>query len=555
MAKYGLGLDFGTLSVRALIAEVGTGRELAAVESVYPHAVLDRALPDGTPLPPDWALQDPSDYVECLYAAVPEAVRMSGVAPEDIIGIGLDCTACTILPTDASGEPLCLRERWSGNPHAWVKLWKHHAAQGYADRMTSLAVERGEGFLAGYGGKVSSEWMLPKVFETYREAPDVYAAAARFVEAGDWLVWKLCGAWTRAQGMAGVKSFWRKGMNGPGREYLAALDPGFAGVMEEKFADPVLPIGMRAGGLLPEMAARLGLRPGTAVATANVDAHVALPPAGIVDPGELLMIMGTSAVHIVLGAESKPVPGICGAVEDSVVPGLIGYEAGQTGFGDQFAWFVRSALPEELSREARGRGLDIHALLAEKAARLRPGESGLLALDWWNGNRSVLVDADLTGLIVGMTLQTRPEEIYRAIVEATAFGTRMIIETFVRSGVTVDRLCACGGIAQKNPFLMQLFADVTNREIRIARSRQAPALGSAMFGAVAAGGANGGYDDIRQAAREMGGVLDTVYRPDAANAAAYDALYEQYVRLHDLFGRGGCDVMKRLKAIRAGERP
>ena len=552
MIKYVLGLDFGTLSVRALIAEVGSGRELATAERAYPHAVLDRALPDGRPLPPDWALQHPGDYIECLYAAIPEAMRAAGVRAEDVVGVGLDCTACTILPVDASGEPLCCQERWRGEPHAWMKLWKHHGAQAYADRMTALARERGESFLASYGGKVSSEWMLPKVFETYREAPEAYAAAARFVEAGDWLVWKMTGVWTRAQGMAGYKSFWRKGENGPSRAYLAALDPGFERVMEEKFADPIAPLGTRVGGLLPEMAERLGLRAGTAVAAANVDAHVSLPPAGVVDPGTLLMIMGTSACHIVLGREERLVPGMCGAVEDGVVPGLIGYEAGQSGFGDQFAWFLKNALPEEVTAEARASGKDLHTLLAEKASRLRPGESGLLALDWWNGNRSVLVDADLSGLLVGLTLQTRPEEIYRALVEAVAFGTRKIIETFTENGVAVERLCACGGIAQKNPFLMQIFADVTGREIRIARSKQTPALGSAMFGAVAAGRAAGGWDDIREAARAMGGALETVYRPDAAAHALYDELYAQYVRLHDLFGRGGCDVMKRLKEMRRG---
>ncbi|MDO4739227.1 MAG: ribulokinase [Eubacteriales bacterium] len=550
MANYVLGVDFGTLSARALVAEVGTGRELASAVMEYPHAVLDRQLPGGKVLPPDWALQHPQDYIDCLRTIIPQAIARAGVAREQIIGVGVDCTASTVGPVDEQGTPLCLLPQWADEPHAWFKLWKHHGAQEEARRMTQAALARGENFLGRYGGKVSSEWMLPKIWETLRCAPQVYDAAASFVEAGDWIVFRLTGQRTRNCSMAGYKAMWNKREGYPDKGYLRALDPRLEHVFEEKYAGAPLSVGSCAGFVTKEAAELFGLPEGCAVAVANIDAHVSLPPAGLTGSGEMLMIMGTSTCHIMLGDEEKLVPGMCGAVEDGVVPGLIGYEAGQSCVGDHFDWLVKHAMPAAYAREAEARGMDAHALLTEKAAALRPGESGLIALDWWNGNRSVLVDADLTGLLVGLTLQTRAEEIYRALIEATAYGTRKIIEAFEHSGVESRALYACGGIAQKNKLLMQIYADVTGREIRIARSSQTPALGSAMFGAVAAGRARGGYDTIEQAAREMGGTLETVYRPQEESVRVYDELYAEYERLHDEFGRGANDVMKRLKALR-----
>jgi L-ribulokinase len=311
------------------------------------------------------------------------------------------------------------------------------------------------------------------------------------------------------------------------------------------------PIGEKAGELTEQAAAWTGLEPGTAVAVANVDAHVSVPAATVTEVGRMVMIMGTSICHMVLGPEEHLVPGICGYVEDGILPGLFGYEAGQSCVGDHFAWFVENCVPAAYEREAQARGLDIHQLLEEKAAGLKPGESGLLALDWWNGNRSVLVDVDLTGLLLGATLATKPEEIYRALIEATAFGTRVIVEAFETNGVPVTELVACGGLPEKNKLLMQIYADVTGREFKVSASKQTPALGSAMFGAVAAGKRRGGYDSIYEATRYMARLKDEVYRPIPENRMVYDQLYAEYVRLHDYFGRGENDVMKRLKQIKA----
>lgn len=550
--KYSLGIDFGTLSARALLVEVETGREVTSSVYEYSNGVIDEVLPSsGEKLPPDWALQDPADYLTALETTVPEVLKKSGVSPEDVVGIGIDFTACTMLPIDKTGKPLRFDAKWEKNPHAWVKLWKHHAAQPEANKINELAEKRGEGFLQRYGGKISSEWFFSKALQILNEAPEVYEAADKFIEAGDWVVMQMTGVETRNACTAGYKAMWEKASGFPSNEYFKALDPRFEHVVDEKMSRCISPIGDKAGELTTEMAAKMGLRPGTAVGVANVDAHVAVPAATVVTEGRMVMIMGTSTCHMILGAEPKIVEGMCGYVEDGILPGFFGFEAGQSCVGDHFAWYTENCVPESYTNEAKNRGISVHELLTEKASRLKPGESGLLALDWWNGNRSVLVDTDLTGMMLGMTLNTKPEEIYRALIEATAFGTNIIIEAFQNNGVAVNEIVACGGLPERNEMLMQIYADVTNREFMIAKSPQTCALGSAMWGAVAAGKARGGYDDIKDAAAKMAMVKDKTFKPNAEAHKVYTKLYAEYKKLHDYFGRGGNDVMKRLKELRA----
>jgi L-ribulokinase len=405
--------------------------------------------------------------------------------------------------------------------------------------------------LSRYGGKISSEWLFPKIWETLNKAPQVYEAADRFIEAADWIVLQLTGQECRNSCTAGYKAIWHKQAGYPGDDFFAALDPRLRRVVDEKLSRKIYPLGQRAGSLTPEMAKLTGLRPGIAVSVGNVDAHVSVPAVAVVEPARMVIIMGTSNCHMVLGAGEHIVPGMCGVVEDGIIPGLQGYEAGQSCVGDHFAWFVERCAPAAYRDEAQARGIDLHQLLEEEAARQKPGEHGLLALDWWNGNRSVLVDVDLTGMLLGATLATRPEEIYRALIEATAYGTRMIIDTFQNNGVAVDEIVACGGLPERNKLLMQIYADVTGREIKVSASKQAPALGSAMFGAVAAGRAAGGYDSIFEAVPHMARLKDDLYRPIPEHRAVYDEIYAEYVRLHDYFGRGQNDAMKRLKALKA----
>jgi len=551
--KYSIGVDFGTLSGRAVLVDLETGAEVASAVSEYAHGVMDEYLPDGaTRLPQDFALQHPRDYLDVFSSAIPAVLKEAGVNAADVVGVAVDFTACTVLPVDAAGEPLCFQKRHASNPHAYVKLWKHHAAQDEANRLNETAEVRGEAFLKRYGGKISSEWLVPKAWQILDEAPEIYGECAGIMEATDWVTMQLCGAETRSSCTAGYKAMWSKKDGYPSPDFYRALDPRLENLVRDKLSPGLIrPIGAKAGEITEKAAELTGLLPGTAVAVGNVDAHVSVPAVGISSPGKMLMIMGTSTCHVMLGSEVKTVPGMCGVVEDGVIPGFAGYEAGQSCVGDHFEWFVENAVPEEYRLAAKAAGQNIHEYLSEKAARLKPGESGLLALDWWNGNRSVLVDVDLTGMLLGCTLQTRPEEIYRALVEATAYGTRMIIETFNESGAPVEELYAAGGIAEKNPLIMQIYADVTNKPIKISGSPQAPALGAAMFGAVAAGKARGGFDTIGEAAKVMAKLKDVAYKPDPAGAAVYDKLYAEYRILHDYFGRGGNDVMKRLKAIKA----
>jgi L-ribulokinase len=551
--KYALGIDFGTESGRAVLVETNTGKEIATSIYPYENGVIDEKLPiDGDPvqLEPEWALQDPQDYIRTFQKTVPDVLSQTGVNPEDVIGIGIDFTACTMLPVKSDGTPLCDLSDYRRNPHAWIKLWKHHAAQPEADKINTTARQLNQKWLDRYGGKISSEWFFAKTLQILDEAPEIYAAADRLIEAADWVVWQLTGVEKRNSCTAGYKAMWSKREGYPPDAFFKELDPRLENVIDQKMSRTIYPIGEKAGELTARAAGWTGLKEGTAVAIANVDAHVSVPAATVTEPGRMVMIMGTSICHMVLGHEERTVEGMCGFVEDGIIPGLFGFEAGQSGVGDIFAWFVSNCIPEDYHQEAQRRNLDIHQLLEEKTASQRPGEHGLLALDWWNGNRSVLVDVDLSGLLIGATLGTKPEDIYRALIEATAYGTRVIIEAFEQNGVKVNELVACGGLPEKNKLLMQIYADVTGRNFKISASKQTPALGSAMFGAVAAGGRAGGYDTIFEAAKHMARLKDEEYLPIPANQKIYDRLYAEYLRLHDYFGRGGNDVMKTLKQIR-----
>lgn len=552
--KYAIGLDYGTQSGRAVLVDLHDGTEIAEHVTPYRHHVIDERLPiSGTKLEHDWALQHPADYIEVLEQSIPAVVQQSGVEPSDIIGIGIDFTACTILPIDADGTPLCVQTQYRDNPHSWVKLWKHHAAQEEADQITSQALSSGEKWLPRYGGTISCEWMHAKIWQVLDEAPEIFEASDQFVEAVDWVISQMTGTLKRGSCTAGYKALWHKQDGYPSNEFLESLDARLANLHDTKLRGEVLSLGSKAGELTAAMAERIGLEAGTAVAVGIIDAHAGMPGVGVVTPGKLVMAMGTSICHLLLADEEKHVEGVGGVVEDGIIPGYYAYEAGQAAVGDIFEWYVEEAVPAYIHKDAEAAGESVHQYLTRKASELSPGQSGLLALDWWNGNRSVLVDPSLTGTIVGLNLLTKPWEIYRTLFEATAFGTRKIIEAFEQNGFVIDELYACGGLPQKNALLMQIYADVTNKEIKIADSKQTNALGAAMYGAVAAGAAKGGYDSLVDAAAAMGRVRKDTYKPDPQRAAVYNQLYVEYLQLHDYFGRGGNDVMKRLRAIKEGQ--
>ena len=541
MSKYVIGIDYGTLSGRCVLVDVNSGDEIAESVLNYAHAVMDECLPNGEKLPSNYALQHPKDYLEVLKTTVPDVLNKANVSSDDVVGIGIDFTACTILPMDKNGTPLCMKEAYKDNKHAYVKLWKHHAAQGDADEINKLASKRGEKWLRIYGGQRSCEWALPKILQVLREAPEIYNDTYRFIEAADWLSLMLTGEETHSASFAGYKGLWNAETGYPSNDFMISLDSRLDGIVGTKLSTNVLGIGKIAGYISEKGAELSGLKAGTPVALPMIDAHAAMPALNITDDGSLMLIVGTSSCHILNSKDGKNVEGICGYVKDGVIPGLYTYDAGQAGAGDIFDWFVKNCVPAIYTQEANEKGISIHKLLREKASKLEVGESGLLALDWWNGNRSVLENSNLTGMILGMTLQTKPEEIYRALIEATAYGLKVIVEQYENSGITINSICAAGGIAQKDEMMMQIYADVLNREIRIAGSTQAGALGSAIYASVAAGI----YADVKTAAGKLSKPDIKVYTPVSENAKKYKLLYKEYRILHDYFGKEN-KVMERL---------
>lgn len=541
--KYVIGIDFGTLSGRTVLLDAQNGFEIAVSELAYPHAVMDEKLPCGKPLPDKFALQHPADYLEVLKTTIPEVLKLGNVAPDEVAGLGIDFTSCTLMPIKEDGTPLCMTDRFVSEPHAYVKLWKHHAAQAEADEVTRVAKERGEDWIDTFGSKISCEWAVPKILETLRKAPEVYEAAERFIEAGDWLSLMLTGEESHAAAFAGYKAFWRTGIGYPSKEYFAALDPRLENLIGTKLSSEVHTVEKIAGRLCERGAALTGLSVGTALALPMIDAHAALSAVGAVNAGDFVMIIGTSSCHIMHGSTKADVPGICGYVENGVIPDCTTYEAGQSAVGDTFAWFVDNLVPAAYTDDAEKRGISVHALLREKASALAVGESGLIALDWMGGNRSVLNNSNLSGMIIGLTLRTRAEEIYRALLESTAYGSRVIIEQFEKNGLPVREIRAAGGIAKKDPLMMQIYADVLGKPIHIADTAQAGAIGSAIYAAYAAGM----YPTVNEAAKTLGVGCSKVYMPISENVKKYDGLYCEYVKLHDYFGRGENDVMLKLK--------
>ncbi len=538
MARLAIGLDFGTESARMVLVDVETGEEAGEAIHPYPHGVLSRSLPDGTLLPPDWALQHPGDYVEAAAVLLRQAQQAAD--RHRIVGVGIDFTSCTILPVTKEGTPLCLSPDYAREPHAWVKLWKHHGAQRQADRLNALR----PGFLDLYGGRTSSEWLHAKALQILEEAPAVFAAADRIVEAGDWIVWQLTGGEVRSICQAGYKAHWQPESGYPGAAFLASLHPGFPALLD-KLASPQ-PVGRRAGGLTADWAQRTGLPAGLPVAVALIDAHAAVPGLAVGEPGKLVMVMGTSTVHLLLSRHQVAIPGISGVVRDSVLPGLQAYEAGQAATGDALEWWVHT-----LAWAAGGRTDGLLAALEHEAAQMAPGAASLIALDWWNGSRTPLVNADLSAVLAGLTISTQPAEIFRSIVEATAFGTRQVIEILeAGKGVEpVTEMRVCGGLT-RSALIMQVYADVTGRALRASSTPHASARGAAIYGALAAGAAGAGYDDPADALRHMGVQDFREFHPDPRAHARYDLLYTMYRELHRHFGEGGTPLLKRLKELR-----
>jgi L-ribulokinase len=550
-----VGVDFGTLSARAVVVRASDGAELGTGLGEYAHGSIERTLPSsGRPLPPDWALQDPADWRTALGTAVREALRDAGADPSAVAGIGTDFTACTVLPVRRDGTPLCEVPELRDRPHAWPKLWKHHAAQPQADRINELAHARQEEWISRYGGRISAEWEFAKALQLLEEDPDTYRRTERWIEAADWIIWQLCGTETRNACTAGYKGIYQDGRY-PSEDYLKAVNPEFGDFAQTRLAGlPLSALGSKAGTLTSAGARLTGLPEGISVAAGNVDAHVTAPATRATAPGQMVAIMGTSTCHVMNGDHLADVPGICGVVDGGIIEGKFGYEAGQSAVGDIFAWWTGLGVPESYLADAAERGQSLHEYLSSRCEGKPVGAHGLVALDWMGGNRSILVDHHLSGVIVGLTLATAPEEVYLALLEATAYGTRVIIEAFDAAGVPVTEFIVAGGL-KRNRLLMQIYADVLRRPVSVAVSDQAPAAGSAIHAAVAAGL----HADVAAAAAVMGRVEQAAYLPDQGRADSYDELFAEYRTLHDYFAgrpeRGGNDVLHRLRSRRNGVTP
>jgi len=545
--SYVIGLDFGSLSCRGILADVRNGSILAEAEAAYPHGILTESLPDGTPLAGSWCLQHPEDYLTVLDQILPR-LSGNGIAPsEEIIGIGVDFTASTVIPMDEHFKPLCYT--YPSRPHAWPKLWKHHGAQSQAERLTHLCRKIAPEYLDRYGGRISSECLPSKVLQVFEEDPELFEQTHSFIEAMDYVTGLLCGKPAFGASVAIAKAMYSRETGYPDREFFGAFHPQLKDLAKEKLTarydrtSPVFP-GEKAGELCEEMAARYGLPAGIAISSPQMDAYAAIPGIGIGRPGKMLFVVGTSTGIMLLSKEKKKVEGVTACLRDTCFPGLWTYASGQASVGDAFGWFVDQCVPEEYKREAERQNQSVHQYLTRKAALLKPGESGLLALDWLGGNRSRLANADLSGMILGLTLATKPEHIYRSLLEATAFGARIIAEGYKEAGVPVEEIWVCGGIANKNPLMMQLYADVLEQTLYVSDCTQACALGSAVYAAAAAGVGN-----IFETVEAMGSRSCKVYTPDSASFPTYRKLYGEYKRLHDYFGKGENAVMERLRSI------
>ncbi|MFH2069528.1 MAG: ribulokinase [Candidatus Omnitrophota bacterium] len=562
--QYSLGLDFGTNSVRALLVELSGGKETATFIWNYRRGKNGVIVSANDPL---FARQHPADYVEgtgdVVKGVIKEAKKNDpDFTPDKIIGIGVDTTGSTPIPVDKSGRPLAFNKQFSGNPNSYAWLWKDHTSAEEAEEITSKAKKNHPEYLRRCGGRYSSEWFFAKILHLSRVDKKVFRAAESFVELEDFIPALLADNLApkklkRGICAAGHKALYCSRWNGlPSEAFLVSLSPNFKG-LRNRLYEEAYPAGDRAGRVSRRWAQELGLKEGIAVSVGAFDAHLGAVGAGIEKNG-LVKVIGTSTCDLmVFPADNErrleKIEGMCGLAESSIIPGSIGLEAGQSAVGDIFAWFAENCVPANYSAAAEKSGKDIQAYLSEKAARLAPGESGLLALDWNNGNRSVLVDQKLSGLLLGQTLATRPEEIYRALIEATGFGARTIIDRIEKSGENIKKVITCGGIPKKNPLLMQTYSNILNRPLKIAASEQTCALGAALVGAVAAGREAGGFSSVEEGQKVLCRFEAKEYRPDKKSVAAYQKLYRLYGQLHDAFGRPDSalfSVMKELMQIK-----
>lgn len=539
---YSIGIDYGTGSGRVFLVQTENGKIISQYIKPYTHGTIDEEL-NGQKLPHGFSLQNANDYLEVLEEGIPHVLKESKVNPNEIVGLGIDFTSSTVIFVDKDMNPIHNKSGFEDNPHAYVKLWKHHGAEAEADLLYNTAIKQKKRWLGNYGYNVSSEWMIPKIMEVMNKAPEVLEATYAIMDAGDWIVNKLTSQNIRSNCGLGFKSFWEE-ENGFHYDLFDKINQTLSDVVRNKLEAPIVNIGNTAGILSDEMANKLGLTANTQVSPFIIDAHSSLLGIGSEREGQMTMVMGTSTCHLMLSKEQKKVPGISGSVKGAIIPELFAYEAGQSAVGDLFEYAVNQA-PKSYIDEADERGISIHQLLEEKTTNKLPGSSGLIALDWHNGNRSVLSDSSLRGSLFGLTLHTKHEDIYRAYLEATAFGTKMIMQQYEDWGMHVEDVFACGGIPKRNKLLMDIYANVLNKKVTVIDSEYAPAIGAAILGAVA----GGAYKTVKDAAQAMKEPVLYEIEPDPSKVERYALLFNSYKELHDIHGYKKARIMKSVASL------
>lgn len=548
-SKYVLGFDYGTLSSRIVAVNLENGDVEFTESCDYPSAVINTILPCGTKLLSDnWFLQDADDYLFVMKSLISDMFKNTSINSSDISAVGVDFTNCTVVAVDKSGKPMSSVPQYRNNPHSWVKLWKHHAAQKYASELEQYMLDENTEWFGEYGRNVSSEWFFPKLIQVFIEDRAMFDATDIYLDATDYMVYALTGNIIRSSAILGVNAFYSEERGLPKAEFFDRIYPGFGTAVINKIRGDIKPVGESAGHLTDEMAEYLGLNPDVVVSVGHGDSEVAACGLGVSESGCMIMAMGTSTCYQMLYHEKKVFDGLCAVVKDGMIPGFYAYETGQPAVGDVFAWFAGNSVPAEYKEEAENRKISVLDLLNEKAQALKVGESGLVALDWLNGNRSILMDYELSGAVIGMNLKTKCEEIYRAFVEATAFNARRIFDEHEKAGIHISKVYGAGGLPLKSNFIMQVYADILNKEIIVPQIENSTALGAGVCAAVALGKMRGGYDSFKDAQSILVKGKEFKYQPDSENVAQYNRLYEIYCKMHDYFGTDS-DIMHELHKI------
>lgn len=547
MSKYTIGLDFGALSGRAVLYDVENGNTIEASTYDYRHSLMQKFLPDGTKVPYKFSLQHPQDYIDTMVITIKDITE--NISVDDIIGIGIDFSASTTLPVNSEGTPMCFFTDFQSEPNAYAKSWNHHSSKKYAIKMTELAQKKYPDIINRYGGSIASAWLFPKLWELIEQAPDLYEEMSYYIEAGDWIVWQLTGKQVRSTAFAGFKGMWNSKDGYPSKDFLNELNPKLAEAVETKLNAPIKPIYSLAGKLTKATAKMLGLKAGTCVAIANADNQAVIPAVKAIKNNQLVATMGTNVSYMINSNIEMFLNGISGVCKDSLLPNKYGYIAGPNPLGENFAWFMTNAIPPDYHQEAKSQNRNLHSYLAQLMMKLKPGESGIIAFDWFKGNRAIRSDFDLSAMFFGITSNTKTEEIYRALIESSCFSAKKVIELLRENHFEIDEMYCVGALPEKNPFIMQLYADILNMPIKISGCDQSPALGSAIIAAFVAGSKNGGYDSFEEACEKMGKIKDRIYTPITENVEIYETLYDIYCELYDILAIENNNVLHKLRKI------